>query len=188
MQRALPHVLLLIRNSNDVKGVKAFGQSNIKKIYNEFRLAYFDTSINLGDGTLNSLCDILKELLEAGAAEDDDGDDARENHVYLKVSELKKNADREDQSVQVIDETELITAYLDSLQNPMFHNPRKGRIFHWLYRTGHETANHRPDGGMAITEQMHAVFATGSLEAKVAEMSTHHTMTHEDTYQLAIFR
>ncbi|KAI9313121.1 hypothetical protein BX666DRAFT_1979707, partial [Dichotomocladium elegans] len=75
---ALPHVLLLIRNSNDDKGVKAFGQSSIKKIYNEFRLAYFDTSIELGDGTLNSLCDILKELLEAGAAEDDDGDDARE--------------------------------------------------------------------------------------------------------------
>ncbi|KAI9313122.1 hypothetical protein BX666DRAFT_737735 [Dichotomocladium elegans] len=117
----------------------------------------------------------------------------------MKVSELKKNADREDrilfisklsssESVQAIGETELITAYLDSLQNPMFHNPRKGRIFHWLYRTRHETAKHRPDGGMGITEQMHGVFATGSLEAMAAEMSTHHTMTNEDTYRLAIFR
>ncbi|KAI9315407.1 hypothetical protein BX666DRAFT_2028968 [Dichotomocladium elegans] len=103
--------------------------------------------------------------------------------MHHSISKLSSS-----ETVQVIGETELITVYLDSLQNPMFHNPRKGRIFHLFYRTGHETTNHRPDGGMAITEQIHGVFATSSLEAKAAEMSTHHTMTHEDTYRLSIFR
>ncbi|KAI9317898.1 hypothetical protein BX666DRAFT_1856457 [Dichotomocladium elegans] len=91
------------------------------------------------------------------------------------------------ETAQVIGETELITNYLDPILSPMFHNPRKGRVFRWLNRTGNETANRRPNGGMAITKQMHGVFETGFVEAKPAEMSTHHTVTHRDTYRLAIF-